>query len=68
MSNTRFGIMIALVGCPMAAAGVFFEMPLLMVLGIMIAPIAFAFRGKPASDSRQRGLNHALSLGRSAKK
>jgi len=51
MSNTRFGIMIALVGCPMAAAGVFFEMPLLMVLGIMLAPIAFAFRGKPASDS-----------------
>lgn len=51
MSDTQFGIIIAVIGCPMAAAGAFLEIPLLMVLGIMLAPIAFAFRGRPASDS-----------------
>ena len=41
----------ALVGCPLAVAGVILEMPLLLVLGIMLSPIACIFRGRAAGNS-----------------
>lgn len=51
MSEAQFGVIIPLIGCPPAVGGVFLQIPLLMVLGTMLPPIAFLFRGRPASDS-----------------
>lgn len=51
MSDARFAIPVALVGCPLAVAGVILEMPLLLVLGIMLSPIACIFRGRAAGNS-----------------
>lgn len=51
MSDAQFAFIIALIGCPLAAAGVFLEIPLLLVFGIMLAPIAFMTTGRPVIDS-----------------
>jgi hypothetical protein len=47
MSDVQFCIICAVMGCLLAATGVFLDMPLLMVLGIMLPAFASVFRGKP---------------------
>jgi len=44
-SDIGFCLMVALAGCVLAVVGVFSEWWWLMTLGIMLAPLAFMFRG-----------------------
>lgn len=46
LSDNQFGLVIAMIGGPMAAAGAFYGFMWLMVLGIVLPPIAFGIRSK----------------------